>query len=104
MPNFHELHEAKEKEMREKYAGAIAELSTKYDVDLGVAFDHLKAIAYAELENEPVQYEAGENLDLLELIRDYAELRWYSHKCRAGIELVEAEAETKVEAEPNTEA
>ena len=79
--DFHELHAQKIEEMKGKYADVINDLSVKYGVDLGVAFDHLKAIAYAELEKQDVLYSSDIEYDLVELIRDYAELRYYSHKC-----------------------
>ena len=80
--DFHELHEDKIAEMKEKYKNVIFDLSVKDEVDEGVAFDELKAIAYANLMNEPVMYEARVEFDLVELIRDYAELRYYSNNCR----------------------
>jgi len=80
--DFHELHEKKVEEMKEKFANVINDLSVKDGVDVGVAFDELKAIAWANLYNEPVEYEAGVEYDLVELIRDYAELMYYSHKCK----------------------
>ena len=79
--DFHELHEKKVEEMREKYADVINDLSVKDGVDVGVAFDELKGIAYANLENKDVLYSSNIEFDLVELIRDYAELRYYSHKC-----------------------
>lgn len=79
--NFEELYENKNKEMKEKYAEVIKHLAEKDGVDLGVAFDELKAIAYANLENQEILYKAEIDYDLIELIRDYAELRFYSHKC-----------------------
>ncbi len=79
--DFHELHENKIAEMKEKYADVINDLSVKDGVDVGVAFDELKAIAYANLENENVLYNTAIEFNLVELIKDYAELRYYSHKC-----------------------
>lgn len=79
--DFHELHEAKINEMKEKYADVINDLATKYEVPVGEGFDRLKAIAYANLENEEVLYATDIEFNLVELIRDYAELRYYSHKC-----------------------
>ena len=79
--DFHELHEAKIAEMKEKYKDVIFDLSVKDEVDEGIAFDELNAIAYANLMNEPVKYEANIEFDLVELVRDYAELRYYSNKC-----------------------
>lgn len=80
--DFHELHEDKIAEMKEKYKNVIFDLSVKDEVDEGVAFDELKSIAYANLMNEVVMYEARVEFDLVELIRDYAELRYYSNNCR----------------------
>ena len=79
--DYHELRQKKVAEMKEKYADVINDLSVKYGVDLGVALDYLKAIAYAELEKQDVLYSSDIEYDLVELIRDYAELRYYSHKC-----------------------
>ena len=79
--DFHELHEKKLEEMKEKWADVINDLAVKDGVDVGVALDELNAIAYANLFNEEAKYEAGIEFDLVELIRDYAELRYYSNKC-----------------------
>ena len=79
--DYHELHAQKVAEMKEKYADVINDLSVRDGVDVGVAFDELKAIAYANLENEEVKYFTDIDFNLVELIRDYAELRYYSHKC-----------------------
>ena len=81
MPNFKELREAKEKEMREKYADVINDLSVKYDVDLGVAWNHFEAIVRAELDNYQAEYSTDIEFNMVEAIRDYAEIRYYSHKC-----------------------
>lgn len=79
--NFHELHEKKTAEMKEKYAEVINNLSTLYNVDLGVAWNCLEAIAKAHLDNQKVLYVTDVEFDLVELIRDYAELRYYSNNC-----------------------
>ena len=79
--DFHELHKAKVKEMKEKWADVINDLSVKDGVDVGVAYDELNAIAYANLFNEPVKYQANIEFDLVDLIKDYAELHYYSNKC-----------------------
>ena len=80
--NYHDLHEAKEKEMKEKYADVIKDLSDpETGVDLSQAFEELKSIAYAELFKAPVLYHSEVEFDMVELIRDYAELLYYSHKC-----------------------
>lgn len=79
--DFHELHENKKQEMREKYADVINDLSVKYNVDLGVALDYLEAIAKANLDKEEVLYVADVEYNMVELIRDYAELRYYSNNC-----------------------
>ena len=80
--DFHELHAQKVEEMKGKYADVINDLSVKDGVDLGVAFDELKAIAYANLMGEIVMYASDIEYDLIELIRDYAELRYYSNNCK----------------------
>lgn len=79
--DFHELYENKKQEMREKYADVINDLSVKYNVDLGVALDYLEAIAKANLDKEEVLYVADVEYNMVELIRDYAELRYYSNNC-----------------------
>ena len=80
--DFKQLHADKIAEMKEKYKDVIFDLSVKDEVDEGVAFDELKAIAYASLEGLPVMYDANIEFDLVEVIRDYAELRYYSNNCR----------------------
>lgn len=81
--NFHELYEKKEKEMKEKYADVINDLEDKEKgIDLGQAYEEMKSIAYAHLFNAPVLYHSNAEYDLVELIRDYAELLYYSHNCR----------------------
>lgn len=83
MEDFHELHEKKEIEMKEKYADVINDLEDKENgVDLGQAYDELKAIAYANLFNAPVLYHTNVDFNMVELIKDYAELLYYSHQCR----------------------
>lgn len=80
--DFHELRNDKIAEMKEKYKDVIFDLSVKDQVTEDVALDELKAIAYANLMNEVVMYEARIEFDLVELIRDYAELRYYSNNCK----------------------
>lgn len=80
--DFHELHAKKVEEMKEKYADVINDLSVKDGVDVGVAFDELKSIAYAHLVGEVVMYETDVEFDLAELVKDYAELRYYSNNCK----------------------
>ena len=79
--NFNELHEAKEKEMREKYADVINDISVKYGVDLGVAWNYFEAIVRAELGNYAAEYSTEIEYDVVEAVRDYAEILYYSHKC-----------------------
>lgn len=80
--DFHELRNDKIAEMKEKYKDVIFDLSVKDQVTEDVALDELKAIAYANLMNEVVMYDARIEFDLVELIRDYAELRYYSNNCK----------------------
>lgn len=80
--DFHELRNDKIAEMKEKYKDVIFDLSVKDQVTEEVALDELKAIAYANLMNEVVMYDARIEFDLVELIRDYAELRYYSNNCK----------------------
>lgn len=79
--DFHELHAKKKEEMQEKWADVINDIATKYNCDLGEAFDRMEAIAKANLDKEEVLYSADIDFDLVELIRDYAEIRYYSHNC-----------------------
>lgn len=79
--NYHELHAQKKEEMKEKYADVINDIAVKYNVDLGEALDRLEAIAKANLDKEEILYSADIEFDLVELIRDYAELRYYSNNC-----------------------
>ena len=79
--DFHELHEKKVAEIKEKYADIINDLSAKDNVDVGLAYNRLMAIARANLLNETVLYSTDIDFDLVELIRDYAELWYYSNKC-----------------------
>ena len=79
--NYQELHDEKTKEMREKYADVINDLSVKYGVDVGVAWNYFEAILRAELGNYAPEYSTEIEYDLVEGIRDYAELLYYSHKC-----------------------
>lgn len=81
--DFHELHEQKVAEMKEKYADVINDLSVKDGVDVGVAFDELKSIAYTTIENVEPVYSTDVEFDIVELLKDYVELLYYSHKCRA---------------------
>ena len=79
--DFHELRQAKETEMREKYADVINDLSVKYEIDVGVAWNYFEAILRATLENETPEYSTEVEFDMVEAIRDYAEILYYSHKC-----------------------
>lgn len=79
--DFHELRQAKETEMREKYADVIKDLSVKYEIDVGVAWNYFEAILRATLENETPDYSTEVEFDMVEAIRDYAEILYYSHKC-----------------------
>jgi hypothetical protein len=74
-------YEQKSKEMREKYADIINDLSVKYDKDLGVGFEMLKAIARANIIGEEPLYSTNIEFDLKELVEDYAVLSYYSNKC-----------------------
>ncbi len=78
---FSELHEQKKEEMQEKYADVINDLAVKYGVDMGVAFDHLTAIARANMLHEEALYSTDIEYDLDELVDDYAKLYFYSNQC-----------------------
>lgn len=74
----------KSDEMREKYADVINDLSIKYDKDLGVAFEMLKAIPRAIIVGLEPLYSTTIELDIDELIQDYAELE------RISVQIAEA--------------
>lgn len=80
--DFHELHAQKVEEIKEKYADVINDLATKYNVPVGEGLNRLEAIAYANLMGKIVLYASDIEYDLVELIRDYAELRYYSNNCK----------------------
>lgn len=79
--SYEELYHKKQEEMKEKYADVINDIATKYNKDVGVGLDMLKAVAKANLDREEVLYSSNIEFDLVELIRDYAELRYYSNNC-----------------------
>jgi len=66
--DLHELYAKKTEEMKEKYHAAIYAIGMKQGVDMGVAFDMLKAVARG------ANYAEGIDLNLDELKADYAEL------------------------------
>ena len=61
-------------EIQEKYKDVIVDLCMKYDKDLGVGFDMLKAIAYAKANDEEPLYAPTIEYDEEELLKDYEEL------------------------------
>ena len=69
-----EQYEAKARAMKEKYADVINEISTKHNVDVGVAFDMLKATCRGG------NYAEGFEFDRQELMKDYLELADISDK------------------------
>lgn len=66
--NLHELYANKANEMKEKYHDAIYAIADKYGVDLGIAFDMLKAICRGG------NYGEGIDINTEELKKDYLEL------------------------------
>lgn len=81
--DYSELRANKVAEMKEKYHDAIYSLADKYQVDVGVGFNMLEAIAYATIHpQEPMLYECDVELKIEELVEDYQELVYYSDKCR----------------------
>jgi len=69
---IHEKIEKAYEEFAKKYADVINDLSTKYNVDVGVARDHLIAIARAKVLRLEEKYTTDIEYDENELIRDYA--------------------------------
>lgn len=63
----------KVKEIKEKYADVINDLSVKYDKDVGVAFFYLIAIPRAVIIGEAPLYSADIEYNLDELCEDYIE-------------------------------
>ncbi len=63
----------KVRELKEKYADVINDLSLKYDKDAGVAFDMLIAIARAKVLGLEAAYETNIELDEEQLRKDYIE-------------------------------
>ena len=66
--DLHEEYEVKANEMKEKYHAAIVAIAEKQGVDMGVAFDMLKAVARGG------NYAEGIDLNVEELTKDYMEL------------------------------
>ena len=65
----------REKEFQEKYADIINDLCVKYDKDLGVGCDMLKAIARAKILGQEPLYTTNIEFDLEELLNDYVEIQ-----------------------------
>ena len=78
--DLHELHAKKTAEMKEKYANIINDIAAKHGVDLGVAFDMLKAVARGGNYAEGLEAE----FDLEELKADYLELADISERILNG--------------------
>jgi len=72
--DLHEEYEVKANEMKEKYHAAIAAIAEKQGVDMGVAFDMLKAVARGG------NYAEGIDLNVEELTKDYTELAGLSEE------------------------
>lgn len=66
--DLREQHAKKEEEMKQKYQAAIIAIAEKHHVDVGVAFDMLKAVARGG------NYAEGIDLNVEELKNDYIEL------------------------------
>lgn len=74
----------KSEEMKEKFKEVIDDLSIKYDKDVGVGFDMLKAIARAKVYDVEPLYESNVEFDEDELVADYMELLNISDKIVNG--------------------
>lgn len=72
--DLHEEYEVKANEMKEKYHAAITAIAEKQGVDMGVAFDMLKAVARGG------NYAEGIDLNVEELTKDYTELAGLSEE------------------------
>ena len=72
--DLHEEYEVKANEMKEKYHAAIVAIAEKQGVDMGVAFDMLKAVARGG------NYAEGIDLNVEELTKDYTELAGLSEE------------------------
>lgn len=72
--DLHEEYEVKSNEMKEKYHAAIVAIAEKQGVDMGVAFDMLKAVARGG------NYAEGIDLNVEELTKDYTELAGLSEE------------------------
>lgn len=68
LADLKEQYKAKADEMKEKYADVINEISAKHNVDVGVAFDMLKAVCRGG------DYADGFEFDREALKKDYEEL------------------------------
>ena len=78
--DLHELYTLKNEEMKEKYKEAITAISNKHNVDMGVAFDMLKAVCRGGDYLDGVETEI--NID--ELKEDYAILSGISEQIVNG--------------------
>lgn len=61
-------------EMREKYADVINDLAVKHNVDVGIGFEMLKAIARAKVLGLEPMYETEVEFEIEELVKDYSKL------------------------------
>lgn len=68
MEELKKKYAKKNAEIREKYNQAIYDIAVKNGVDMGIAFDMLKAVARGG------NYAEGIELDIAELKKDYFEL------------------------------
>lgn len=64
----------KANEMREKYADVINDLAVKHNVDVGIGFEMLKAIARAKVLGVDPMYVTEVEFDIEELAKDYTTL------------------------------
>jgi chorismate synthase len=76
--DLHEEYANKTEEMKAKYHAAIVAIAEKQGVDMGVAFDMLKAVARGG------NYAEGVDLNVDELTRDYNELAGISEQLYHG--------------------
>ena len=78
MEDLRRKYAEKSAEMREKWADVINEIACKHGVDVGIAFEMLKAVARGG------NYADGFDFDKAELVKDYLELLEISNTIAFG--------------------
>ncbi|MBO7695893.1 MAG: hypothetical protein J6T10_24945 [Methanobrevibacter sp.] len=82
MEEIREEYKVKNEAMKEKYKDIIYSIADKNGVDLGVAFDMLKAIARGG------EYAYEGELNIEELKKEYAEIVELSEKIAQGLGII----------------